>query len=76
MLDVIAPLYAERDAARGVESNEATCDTNAPLVTSAFMLHARRLFLIRFAIWTLEYHGLTLPVQARYSNELALLLRY
>ena len=76
MLDVIATLYAERDAARGVESDEATCDTNAPLVTSAFMLHARRLFLIRFAIRTLENHWLTLPVQARYSNELALLLGY
>ena len=76
MLDVIASLNAERDAARGVESDEATCDTNAPLVTSAFMLHARRLFLIRFAIRTLENHWLTLPVQARYSNELALLLGY
>lgn len=74
MLDVIAPLYAERDAARRVECEEATCDTNAPLVTSAFMFHACRLFLFRFAIRTLENHGLTLPVQARYSNELALLL--
>ena len=76
MLDIITPLYAERDAACGVEADEATCDTYAPLVTSALMLHARRLFLIRFAIGALENHGLTLPVQARYSNKLALLLGY
>jgi hypothetical protein len=76
MLDIITPLYAERDAACGVESDEATCDTDAPLISSALMLHARRLFLIRFAIGALENHGLTLPVQARYSNKLALLLGY
>ena len=76
MLDIITPLYAERDAACGVESDEATCDANAPLVTCALMFHARRLFLIRFAIGALENHRLTLTIQARYSNKLALLLGY
>lgn len=76
MFDIITPLYAERNAACGVKSDEATCYANAPLVTCALMLHARRLFLIRFAIGAFENHGLTLPVQARYSNKLALLLGY
>lgn len=76
MFDIITPLYAERNAACGVKSDEATCDTDAPLVACALMLHARCLFLIRFAIGALENHGLTLPIQARYSNELALLLGY
>ena len=76
MLDIITPFYAERNAACGIESDEATCNTNAPLVTCTLMLHACRLFLIRFAIGALEYHGLTLTVKARYSNELALLLSY
>ncbi len=76
MLDIITPFYAERDAARGVEADEATCYTYAPLVASAFMLHPRCLFLIRFAIGALEDHRLTLSVQARHSNELALLLGY
>jgi len=76
MLDIITPLYTERNAARWVEADEATCDTDAPLVTSTFMFHASSLFLIRFAIGALENHGLALPVQARYSNKLALLLGY
>ena len=76
MLDIIAPFYAERHATCGIEADEATCNTYAPLVTCALMLHPSCLFLIRFAIGALEDHGLTLPVQARHSNELSLLLGY
>jgi hypothetical protein len=74
MFHVVTSFNTEWHAADGIQAYKAAKNAYAPLISCAFMFKPCLLFFLCLAIRTLEHHWLSLPIEARDTNKLALLL--